>query len=194
MFFQALRQADRRVRVTIPAWLVRRTGASGRCDSVAHIVDHGLANRFCESLRRHDLETTWTTIFGCRIRLLKTPGQTRRGMGRRVPIAQNSPRQIFTFYLREMLDFASGRAKIPLNSLLPEWFGRSSMTYIQPTNRTDSYPQSEAMAQTCLHPRVQIVSRDADSEFVECLECREIFESSEFRDMDIEAKIPTEEE
>jgi len=68
------------------------------------------------------------------------------------------------------------------------------MTYIQPTNRTDSYPQSEAMAQTCLHPRVQIVSRDADSEFVECLECREIFESSEFRDMDIEAKIPTEEE
>ena len=68
------------------------------------------------------------------------------------------------------------------------------MTYIQPTNRTQSYPQSEAMAQTCLHPRVQIVSLDADSEFVECLECREIFESSEFRDMDIEAKIPTEEE
>jgi len=29
---------------------------------------------------------------------------------------------------------------------------------------------------------------------VECLECREVFDSSEFRDMDIEAKIPTEEE
>ena len=50
------------------------------------------------------------------------------------------------------------------------------------------------MDKKCPHPRVQIVSRDEDSEFVECLECREIFESSEFRDMDIEEKIPTEEE
>ena len=41
----------------------------------------------------------------------------------------------------------------------------------------------------CPHPRVQIVSRDEDSEFVECLECREIFEASEFRDMAIEEKI-----
>ena len=38
----------------------------------------------------------------------------------------------------------------------------------------------------CKHPRVQVVSRDEDSEFVECLECREIFESSEFQDMAIE--------
>jgi hypothetical protein len=68
------------------------------------------------------------------------------------------------------------------------------MNSIQPTITTHSYPQSEAMAQKCLHPRVQVVSRDEDAEFVECLECREIFESSEFRDMDIEAKIPTEEE
>ena len=50
------------------------------------------------------------------------------------------------------------------------------------------------MPHKCLHPRVQVVSRDEDAEFVECLECREIFESSEFRDMEIEAKIPTEEE
>lgn len=50
------------------------------------------------------------------------------------------------------------------------------------------------MEKPCLHPRVQIVSRDEDAEFLECLECREIFEASEFRDMDIEAKIPTEEE
>ena len=68
------------------------------------------------------------------------------------------------------------------------------MNYIQPANRSFTYLQSENMAQTCLHPRVQVVSRDADAEFVECLECREIFESSEFRDMEIEAKIPTEEE
>jgi hypothetical protein len=38
----------------------------------------------------------------------------------------------------------------------------------------------------CKHPRVQIVSRDEEAEFVECLECGEIFESSEFKDMTIE--------
>ena len=42
------------------------------------------------------------------------------------------------------------------------------------------------MKKPCRHPRVQIVSRDADSEFVECKECGEIFESSEFKDMNIE--------
>lgn len=42
------------------------------------------------------------------------------------------------------------------------------------------------MKQACKHPRVQIVSRDEDSEFVECKECGEIFESSEFKDMTIE--------
>lgn len=44
------------------------------------------------------------------------------------------------------------------------------------------------MAKSCQHPRVQIVSRDEDAEFVECLECREIFESSEFKDMAIEER------
>jgi len=68
------------------------------------------------------------------------------------------------------------------------------MNFIQPLNSTRTYPKSEAMEKKCLHPHVQVVSRDEDAEFVECLECREIFESSEFRDMDIEAKIPTEEE
>jgi hypothetical protein len=41
----------------------------------------------------------------------------------------------------------------------------------------------------CKHPRVQIVSRDEDAEFLECLECREIFESSELRDMSIEESV-----
>jgi len=41
------------------------------------------------------------------------------------------------------------------------------------------------MAQ-CKHPRVQIVAREQDAEFVECLECGEIFDSSEFKDMIIE--------
>jgi hypothetical protein len=41
----------------------------------------------------------------------------------------------------------------------------------------------------CKHPRVQIVSRDEDAEFVECLECREVFESSELKDMSIEENV-----
>ncbi|HME36985.1 MAG TPA: hypothetical protein VKF84_17265 [Candidatus Sulfotelmatobacter sp.] len=42
--------------------------------------------------------------------------------------------------------------------------------------------------QPCKHPRVQIVGRDEESEFVECKECGEIFESSEFKDMNIEER------
>ncbi len=56
------------------------------------------------------------------------------------------------------------------------------LTYASPDSLTTPMPQP------CRHPRVQIVSRDEDSEFVECLECREIFESSEFKDMDIEER------
>jgi len=44
------------------------------------------------------------------------------------------------------------------------------------------------MNNPCAHPRVQIVARDEESEYVECLECREVFESSEFKDMAIEER------
>jgi len=68
------------------------------------------------------------------------------------------------------------------------------MNLDQPLNPTPNHPQSDAMDNHCRHPRVQVVSRDEDAEYMECLECREVFESSEFRDMDIESKIPDEEE
>jgi hypothetical protein len=55
------------------------------------------------------------------------------------------------------------------------------MTPIPPS----ATPEKNTMSE-CKHPRVQIVSRDEDAEFVECLECREIFDSSEFKDMNIE--------
>ena len=45
----------------------------------------------------------------------------------------------------------------------------------------------------CQHPRVRIVAREEDSEFVECLECREVFEASEFKDMAIEDSTATNE-
>jgi hypothetical protein len=47
-------------------------------------------------------------------------------------------------------------------------------------------PENVTMKPPCKHPRVQIVSRDEESEFVECKECGEIFDSSEFKDMNIE--------
>lgn len=52
--------------------------------------------------------------------------------------------------------------------------------------KSPSAPQSVNQQPPCRHPRVQIVSRDEEAEFVECKECGEIFESSEFRDMNIE--------
>jgi hypothetical protein len=33
---------------------------------------------------------------------------------------------------------------------------------------------------------VKVVSREEDTEYVECLECGDVFESSEFKDMAIE--------
>lgn len=38
----------------------------------------------------------------------------------------------------------------------------------------------------CKHPKVRVVSRQDDIEFVECQECGEVFDSDEFRDMEIE--------
>lgn len=57
------------------------------------------------------------------------------------------------------------------------------------TAKSPASPQNAGMKQPCKHPRVQIVSRDEESEFVECKECGEIFESSEFKDMNIEDRI-----
>jgi len=44
----------------------------------------------------------------------------------------------------------------------------------------------------CKHPRVRVVSREEDTEFVECLECGDVFESSEFKDMAIEEQVEKE--
>jgi hypothetical protein len=48
------------------------------------------------------------------------------------------------------------------------------------------------MATACRHPKVRIVSRHDDTEYVECLECGEVFDSEEFRDMEIEDTAGTE--
>jgi hypothetical protein len=56
------------------------------------------------------------------------------------------------------------------------------------TSKPFFQPQ-DANRRPCKHPRVQVVSRDEDAEFVECLECREVFESSELKDMSIEESV-----
>ena len=50
------------------------------------------------------------------------------------------------------------------------------------------------MSNVCRHPKVRIVSRHGDSEFVECLECGEVFDSEEFRDMEIENTAETQQD
>ena len=42
------------------------------------------------------------------------------------------------------------------------------------------------MNTVCKHPKVRVVAREEDVEFVECLDCGEVFDSNEFRDMAIE--------
>ena len=48
------------------------------------------------------------------------------------------------------------------------------------------------MPTVCKHPRVRIVSRLDDTEYVECLECGEVFDSDDFRDMEIEETVEPE--
>jgi hypothetical protein len=64
------------------------------------------------------------------------------------------------------------------------------MTLSQPSQS----PQKKVPPEQCKHPRVQIVSRVEDSEYVECQECGDVFESSELKDMAIEEKKDPDEE
>jgi Zn ribbon nucleic-acid-binding protein len=50
------------------------------------------------------------------------------------------------------------------------------------------------MNTVCKHPKVRVVAREEDVEFVECLDCGEVFDSNEFRDMAIEELQDEEEE
>ena len=46
----------------------------------------------------------------------------------------------------------------------------------------------------CKHPKVRVVAREEDVEYVECLDCGEVFDSNEFRDMAIEESVMEDEE
>jgi hypothetical protein len=69
------------------------------------------------------------------------------------------------------------------------------MSSIRPAKKSsDGFLLNQNMDKKCSHPKVQIVAREEDAEFVECLDCREVFDSSEFKDMAIEESTPPEED
>jgi hypothetical protein len=74
-----------------------------------------------------------------------------------------------------------GLEKIQQKAVSKKWKDRYNLA----ERELHSY-DSGAMATICKHPRVRIVSRHEDAEYVECLECGEVFDSEEFRDMEIE--------
>jgi hypothetical protein len=55
-------------------------------------------------------------------------------------------------------------------------------------------PNFKTMVTACKHPKVRIVSRQEDTEYVECLECGDVFDSEEFNDMAIEESAQKEEQ
>lgn len=63
----------------------------------------------------------------------------------------------------------------------------------QPRPPAKESPQKSKVPPVCKHPRVQVVAREEDVEYVECKECGEVFESSEFKDMAIEENTPNDE-
>jgi hypothetical protein len=67
---------------------------------------------------------------------------------------------------------------------------------MKPTQNSPSTtqpPEKTAKDKFCKHTRVRVVAREEDAEFVECQECGDVFESSEFKDMAIEENIRPEE-
>ena len=50
------------------------------------------------------------------------------------------------------------------------------------------------MNTVCNHPKVRVVAREEDVEYVECQDCGEVFDFNEFRDMAIEEDVEREPE
>jgi Zn ribbon nucleic-acid-binding protein len=58
----------------------------------------------------------------------------------------------------------------------------------------DFYLPIYPMNTPCKHPKVRVVAREEDVEYVECLDCGEVFDSNEFQDMAIEESVVEDEE
>jgi hypothetical protein len=53
----------------------------------------------------------------------------------------------------------------------------------------DGSGEQNRMTELCPHPRTQIISRDENGMFVECLDCKEIFESSELEESEAKENL-----
>lgn len=77
---------------------------------------------------------------------------------------------------------------------LPELRLNANMSTIPTTPTAKKLPETTDMKRVCRHPRVRVVAREEDVEFVECQECGDVFDSSEFKDMAIEDNITPEDD
>jgi hypothetical protein len=95
----------------------------------------------------------------------------------------------------EALDIRSNRLKIPAirEQASAEMRLGPNMSSTQNSSISKRPPEPMPMEKPCKHPRVRVVAREEDAEFVECQECGDVFESSEFKDMAIEENIRPEE-
>jgi hypothetical protein len=71
-------------------------------------------------------------------------------------------------------------------AIVPPSWPENKKPEFMTTSRPSQPTGNQDKAENCNHPRVRIVAREEDAEFVECLECGDVFESSEFKDMQIE--------
>ncbi len=95
----------------------------------------------------------------------------------------------------EALDFRTDKLKIaPIREQAPAAVRLGpNMNPTQNPSISKRPPEPIPMEKPCKHPRVRVVAREEDAEFVECQECGDVFESSEFKDMAIEENIKPEE-
>ena len=95
----------------------------------------------------------------------------------------------------ETLDIRPDKLKIPpiREQAWAETRLGSNMNSTQNPSISKRPPEPIPMEKPCKHPRVRVVAREEDAEFVECQECGDVFESSEFKDMAIEENIRPEE-
>jgi hypothetical protein len=69
---------------------------------------------------------------------------------------------------------------------------KRSLQFAARDSKSELFPIK--MATACKHPRVRIVSRQEDTEYVECLECGDVFDAEEFNDMAIEETVAKQQE
>ena len=96
-------------------------------------------------------------------------------------------------YLRDLTSPRAGLKYRQFPAIIPARSGGGTQPGFMTPIPSSPVPEKRTNMEACKHPRVQIVAREEDAEFVECMECGDIFEASEFKDMNIEESKPGDE-